>query len=358
MQPNGPATNVLSFHFPPGRAAWRVLVVGFSEQSSRFGHPYYATQQKLRNGLIRAGAAVTWWSDCNWAYQIPGLRWLGGMHAKRRLVELAEEVEPDVLILTHAHLVSDATVREIRRISPRTRMVTVFTDDISTPGAMARFSRLVALSDLSFVTTAGPRLAALAAGANGAIGFIPNPVDVTMDNVCSYLEHDHIYDVSSFGSLRAQQAQVTELRRLLPDRSLGIFPGEGQKVSLSGAALLAALGQSRIALILPLGAPMKWYAPDRVGQLFAAGCLVALPRESGLQELYGEDGVIAYQTIDELARRAGQMIDSGHWRAMARRGRDRAIEISDATLVVRYILDRVDGRPSFDWPDWTGEFYT
>lgn len=357
LAPLARTADVLKLRRRAQRAAPRVLVVGFSEQNKYFGHLFYATHQKLRNGLVRAGASVTWFSDRDWASQMLGVRWFGRVHANRRLLELVATIEPDVLILMHADLVSDETIREIRRVSPRTRVVTVYIDDISTPAAVARFARFADLSDLSFVTTAGPRLAAIAAGARGPVGFIPNPVDAAMENVCSYLEHDHTYDVFFCGKPRARQGQLAELRRLLPDRSLGIFLRQGRELPLSGAAYVRALGESRIALNLALDVPMPWYASDRIAQLFAAGCLVAVPRVSGLQELYGDKGIIAYRTIDEFARKVRDVIDSGEWRAMARRGRDRAVEISDASLVARYILDRVDGSASFEWPDWTGEFY-
>lgn len=342
---------------PIQRVAPRVLVVGFSEQNKYFGHLFYATHQKLRNGLVRAGAGVTWFSDRDWAAQVLGLRSIGRRHANRRLVELAETVEPDVLILMHADLVSEATVRDIRRCCPRTRVVSIFLDDISNPVSMERFKTFATLSDVSFVTTAGPRLAAIAAESGRSVGFIPNPVDVTMENVCSYLEPEHDYDVFFCGKPRSRHGQLTELERLLPDRKLGFFLRQGRVLPLGGAAYVRTLAKSRVALNLALDTPMPWYASDRIAQLFAAGCLVAVPRVSGLHEVYGEDGVIAYRTMDELARRVCDVIDSGEWRAIARRGRDRAIEVSDATLVARYVLDRVDGRPSFEWPDWSSEYY-
>lgn len=342
---------------PLQRQAPRVLVVGFSEQNKYFGHLFYATHQKLRNGLVRAGAGVTWFSDRDWAAQVLGLRWIGRRHANRRLVELAETIAPDVLILMHADLISEATVREIRRNCPSTRVVTIHLDDISDPAGLERFRSYAALSDLSFVTTAGPRLAALAAETGGAVGFIPNPVDVTMENVCSYLEPEHDYDVFFCGKPRSRQDQLAQLAQLLPDRRLGFFLRQGRGLPLGGAAFVRALGRSRVALNLALETPMPWYASDRIAQVFAAGCLVALPQVSGLHELYGRDRVLSFRTIEELARRTCDVIDSGEWRAIARRGRERAIEISDATLVARYILDRVDGQPSFEWPDWSSEYY-
>lgn len=342
---------------PIPRVAPRVLVVGFSEQNKYFGHLFYATHQKLRNGLVRAGAGVTWFSDRDWAAQVLGLRSFGRRHANRRLVELAETVEPDVLILMHADLVSEATVREIRRSCPRTRVVSVYLDDISAPASMERFRTFASLSDLSFVTTAGPRLAALAADSGGAVGFIPNPVDVTMENVCSHLAPEHDYDLFFCGKPRSRRGQLAQLEQLLPDRKLGFFLRDQRELPLGGAAYVRALGKSRVALNLALDTPMPWYASDRIAQVFAAGCLVALPHVSGLHELYGRDGVLSYRTFEELARRTCNVIDSGEWRAIARRGRDRAIAISDATLVARYILDRVDGRSSFEWPEWSSEFY-
>ncbi len=46
----------------PGSAP-RVLLVGFSTRNKYFGDLFYASIHKFRNGFIRAGSHVVWFSD-------------------------------------------------------------------------------------------------------------------------------------------------------------------------------------------------------------------------------------------------------------------------------------------------------
>ena len=154
-----------------------MLLVGFSERNKYFGGFFHATLHKLRNGFIRAGSHVVWFSDRDIAdYSAPfRLRPLGQRVANAKLLRLVDSIEPDVICLMHADLIADATIATIRRLHPATRIVSIYLDPLTDDRFGVRFRNACGLCDVSFATTAGERLARYADAGN--VGFVPNPID-------------------------------------------------------------------------------------------------------------------------------------------------------------------------------------
>ena len=336
----------------------RVLLVGFSERNKYFGSFFYATVHKLRNGFVRAGSHVIWFSDRDIAdYSAPfRIRSIGAPFANAKLLRLAERTEPDVVCLMHADLITGKTIAAIRRMLPVTKIVSVFLDPITDPRGAGRFAQSVAASDFSYVTTAGPLLARFAD--RGNVGFIPNPIDVSAENhnSCDAAEHD--YDFFFAGKGKDRVALLNTLRERMPSRRFGFFVQTGKDLALSGAAYVKALSRSRIAINATVANCPYWYSSDRIAQYFAAGCLVAQPAAARLDRLYGGDALLTFREADDLIAQAEPLLESGRWREMAAHGRQRALAVSDATLVARYILDRCAGEQSFPWPAWSSEFHS
>jgi Glycosyl transferases group 1 len=339
----------------PDRAP-RVLLVGFSGRNKYFGSLFYATIHKIRNGFIRAGSHVIWFSDRDTAdFATPfRIRHLGSLYANAKLIELVQRVEPDILCLMHTDLISARTLARIRKSFPRVRVVTVCIDWILTTRT-ERFAGWVKSSHLSFATTAGDGLKAFST--HGTVGFIPNPVDCSVENCQSFLGTEHDYDFFFAGKPRRRESLLTDIQSLGPEYKLGFFVQRGKRLALSGAAYIEGLSRSRIAVNASLSPCPLWYSSDRIAQYFAAGCLVAQPAEAQLEDLYGRDAILTFTDAKDLLRQAEPLLADESWREMARHGRERAVAISDATLVARYIIDRCRETQTFEWPAWSAQFY-
>ncbi len=173
----------------------------------------------------------------------------------------------------------------------------------------------------------------------------------------SFLEPEHEHDFFFAGKPRDREATLAEIHQLWPEHKLGFFMQRGKKLAVSGASYVEALSRSRIA-INPSPSPCPlWYSSDRVAQYLAAGCLVAQPDAPRLDEVYGRDAMLTFRDANDLVRQAEPLLAGDRWRELARHGRERALAVSDATLVARYILDRCRGEQTFEWPAWSSEFY-
>ncbi|MEQ1612236.1 MAG: glycosyltransferase [Hyphomicrobiaceae bacterium] len=336
----------------------RVLMVGFSERNKYFGNFFHATLHKLRNGFIRAGSHVVWFSDRDIAdYSAPfRYRPLGQWVANAKLVKLVETIEPDVICLMHADLIADATLEKIRKSRPATKIVSVYLDPLSEGRFADRFRRAASTSDIAFATTAGTALAVFADAGN--VGFLPNPIDRSVERACAYEGADHDYDFFFAGKPKGRERLLHNLQQRLPQRRFGLFLQAGKTMALGGAAYTRTLGRSRIAIAAGFGTDWKWYASDRIAQYLGAGCLVAQPALGDFAHLYGEGSLLLYEDADDLAVQAENLLAGDRWREMAKAGQSAALAVSDTRIVARYVLDRAFGEQSFDWPAWTSEFYS
>jgi hypothetical protein len=255
----------------------------------------------------------------------------------------------------HADLITTATIATLRQRHPKARIISVYLDPLSEGRFSDRFSAAAAISDVAFATTAGPTLAGFATF--GAVGFVPNPIDLSVERACAFAAHDHDYDFFFAGKPKGRATVLQEVQAKLPQRRFGLFVQTGKAMALAGAAYTSALGRSRIAVAAGLGTDWQWYASDRIAQYLGAGCLAAQPAVGDLASLYGQQSLLIYRDADDLATQAEDLLASDRWRERARAGQAAALAISDTEVVARYLLDRCSGERSFDWPAWTAEYY-
>jgi hypothetical protein len=347
-----------SVSLPPGQTnGRRVLFVGFSERNKYFGDFFYATIHKLRNGFTRAGCHVSWFSDRDMAdYSAPfRIRPLGQPVANYKLKQLVGKIRPDLIIFMHANLIADQTVAEIRRLNPATKIVSVYLDPIATGMFAARFRHAAEISDFAFATSAGAVLQQHAGA--GRVGFVPNPVDTSVEGVASYAAAEHQYDFFFAGKPKGREAVLLELQQLLPSYRYGYFFQTGKNMALGGAEYISAMARSRIAINVTVEENAHWYSSDRLAQFFGAGCLAAQSGHCSIETLYGDGAMLIYKDAADLAAQASALLAGDGWRRRAEAGQAAAVRVSDATVVARYILDRCAGTCTFDWPAWTAEFH-
>jgi hypothetical protein len=343
---------------PPGATQGRrVLFVGFSERNKYFGDFFYATIHKLRNGFTRAGCHVSWFSDRDIAdYSAPfRFRPLGQPFANARLKQLVGKIRPDLIIFMHADLIARETVAAIRSAHPAAKIVSIYLDPIAGGLFADRFRNSAEISDFAFVTSAGAMLKQFASA--GRVGFIPNPVDTSVEGASSFANPDHDYDFFFAGKPKGREHVLLELQSLLPDYRYGYFFQTGKGMALGGADYISAMARSRIAINVTVEENAQWYSSDRLAQFFGAGCLVAQSDHCNIETLYGAGTMLMYSNAGDLAAQASALLENGSWRARAQVCQAAAVRVSDTTLVARYILDRCAGTRTFDWPAWTAEFY-
>jgi len=330
----------------------RILLVGPGNNKKYGGGFFYSFNRRLMNGFIRAGHFVYPFSDRDTADYAMGVRPLGRRLANQRLVEIAQDLQPDLTILLLSYLITPETVAKIKARVRSVKVGAICIDDIGHDNPAGQFRYLLSQADFGFATTGGETLATFRDAA--PVAFIPNPVDASIDVARAYEAQSHDHDVffACHQPERDQRwQQIDALSRLLPANvRLGLY-GRSRERDVKGAAYIAALGASKVGLNLNRR-DGDLYASDRMAHFLGNGLALATPRASGYDAVFGEDELAFFDGIEDLAEViVGLTGDDEAWRGVARAGRRRAMDLMNEVRVAGFVAEMTAGRdvPS-DWP--------
>ena len=325
----------------------RILIVGPTASykrvrnrwlSPRAGLMFYCFANRLANGLVRNGHFVMMLNDRDARKQTLDLPMAGAWLANRRLLRIANELQPDLLCLQHCDLISTETVKQIRQTIPHCRVAVVHYDSLFQENSAARFRRFLQLADFGFATTGGETLSRFSDAC--PVAYIPNPVDFSIDNLRAYALVDKPFDVfcACCTTGRANRwGDIDELRRLQPDLRYALH-GRNKSGRISGNAYYEAISRAKVGLNLNTDEG-DLYASDRMAQYLGNGLLLATSRASGYEQYFEADEMVFFSDANELAGKLEWALsDDDRWRGMAKKGQARAAAIMSGILVADFIV--------------------
>ncbi len=327
----------------PGRAL-RILLAGPGTNFKFGGRYFYSFVRRLANGFTRNGHFVLPFSDRDIADYALGIRAIGAVLANRRLVEIARDLCPDILCLQHSHLVTAETVRAIKRHVPGCRVAVVYCDTPFVPNTAKRFRAALEAADFGFCTTGGGTLRQFADVC--PVAFVPNPVDASIDNVEAFSVTEKTSDVfyaCGKSGTSARWRLVDDLVARLPELRFSLH-GRDKQNGIWGDTYYRALAGTRIGLNLN-HVEGDLYASDRMAQYLGNGLLLATDRRSGYAHHFADDEMLHFDSAADLAARIEAVLaGDAAWRAMARKGRERARAIMSETAVADFIVGMTLGK--------------
>jgi hypothetical protein len=221
---------------------------------------------------------------------------------------------------------------------PRSRVAVVYYDNIFEQHSADRFRRYQEVADFAFATTGGSSLASHAASC--PVAFIPNPIDLSMDNVRAFAVPQKSFDVFCACGASGDANRwhlIDDLVRLTPDLRYALY-GRNKQNRLYSDAYYQVISQSKIGLNLNREEG-HLYASDRMAQYLGNGLLLATSRRSGYQNLFDDDEMLFFDDAEELADRIGWALSSDQrWRSMAERARSKAVRTMGGELVAEFVL--------------------
>jgi hypothetical protein len=343
----------------------RILHVGNFGSRAK-GAFLHSVAPKLSRGLIRLGHQVTDFADRDIARaaSLFGARKLGSSAVNRTLTQLAQDMRPDVLLLGHADTIRAATIADLRRAMPALRVLQWNVDPVFEPDNIARLRSKLDVVDATLVSTAGEALAPLRRHGM-ALGFLPNPVDVSLEDgradLLDWPDHDLFFacghpsrprrtlggtewDMDDF--FRALLAEQPGLRLLLA--------GVLGRPHLAGGAYQAALSTCAMGLNASRRSDAFLYSSDRLAHMIGNGQAILMDRASGYATLFGEGEMAFFASFEELSAQLRRLVsDPPARRAMATAGRARYQALFNETLVARYVLEVACGTHNpadYAWP--------
>lgn len=296
------------------------------------------------------------------------LRGLGRGWANRRFLQCVDELRPDLILLHFADHISNASLREARRLSPGVLIADINIDPIDTLKNQRRLSQRNDAVDALFVSTAEPSLGRYV-GASGFAAFLPNPVDPSVETGRVFEReapaHDLLFPAHDdrpreigAGSL-PPSVTVERLKQAVPGIRL-LHPGIAGEPEAGGYRYFEALESARIGWCLSRRATLPLYASDRMAHMFGWGQAVLLDRRSGFDRFYSADEASFYDGWDELLAQLRRLLaDDEAARAIARGGWRRTWSLFESGRVLSYVLEQLGqegGATSYEWPcdRWQG----
>ncbi|HEY5211194.1 MAG TPA: glycosyltransferase [Stellaceae bacterium] len=318
---------------------------------------------KISNGLIRNGHLTLNFSerDVARAGTVLGHRKFGRAAVNHALLDYCRMHQPDLLLLGHTDMIEPATVTEIRNAVPGLRVLQWYVDALFVPEYVARFEAKADVVDATLISTGIAALDGLRKGGR-RVGFLPNPVDPSIERGENHLQRDLPYDLffacrdpirSVCGKDRDMGAFMTALLDVLP----GVRPllaGLLGRPTLTGAAYQQALESAAIGLNVSRRADWPLYSSDRLAQMIGNGMAVLIQRSTGYDALFSDDEMLFFSSVDELTEKIRDAVAHPERRQLiAGAGYAKYHRLFNERVVARYLMDFAFDRADatrYGWP--------
>lgn len=327
----------------------RVLHVAY-QQLRRYGKTRVSWAHKLTLGLIHDGHYVQVFSDRDVAaMEAPfGIRDLGRKRANRRFLETVEAVEPDLVILGHCDLISNDTLRRLRRRWPHIVLAHCNNDPLFVPDNVARLRHRGEVVDAVFVSTGWPELRRFD-DLRARFHHMPNPVDASIENLDNSQRQDLPVDLlfcSNSTDFTRRLEMVKGLKDALDPELVFHTHGSFGQPPVWGRDYERALASTRMGLNLNRQEGDYWYSSARMAQLAGNGILVFTHAAPRFDELMPADSLVYFRQQDDLIERIREFHhDDERRRQWAGRARDFFHREMNSRLYARFIVESAMGLP-------------
>ena len=222
-----------------------------------------------------------------------------------------------------------------------------------------RFLDKIEYMDYSFCTT-DPKT--LKFSNKYKISFIPNPVDESLDDMTVYENKKPEYDlffamshgvhrgVLKKGKFDQRENFINNLIKNNPNLKFNIF-GMNNIQPIWGDEFKNNLYNSKIALNLSQGKPLKYYSSDRIAQLMGNGIATLIDKKTKLDDLFNDDSAIFYKSLEDLNVKLNKLVKNDKLRnKIAKKGKIIYHKNFNSTKVADYIVCKTfDIKKKFKW---------
>ena len=324
-------------------------------------------ERKLTDGLIRNGHQVIAFSDRDAAMAGSpfGATRAGG--ARLRQPRAARPMSGDRTRGSdprpdRRYTATRLSPTSARRL-PAMRVLQWSVDALFEPGNMERLTRNLPVVDATLVTTAGDALAPLARPGK-RVGFLPNPVDFSIERGENHLQADLPFDLfyacgnpADLRDVGGRAWKMDDFARALMQALPTLRPrwvGLMGQPTLGGAAYQRAVESTALGLNVSRRTGQLLYSSDRLAHLAGNGLAVLIERSSGYDRLFTDDEMAFFSTFDDLVGQIDRLVkDPARRMRLAAAGRARYHELFNEQRVAAYLLDVALDRPepsAYPWP--------
>jgi hypothetical protein len=224
----------------------------------------------------------------------------------RRLIETAQAIAPDLLLLGHSELVHNETLIELRRLRPNMKIAMWWVDTVD--GFLVNrdfFIERIDLVDDIFLTTQPKVLKAFLPLEKplARMHFMPNICDASIDTGRAFAVESPRHDVLFIGRKTGLRSDLIDfLKTEMSDINLGLY-GQDKASLVQGKAYIDLLSHCRMAINFSRYNDIPLYSSDRQVHLAANGCLTFTPDTPEMDTIFSNDEMVFFKNFDELRER-------------------------------------------------------
>lgn len=267
---------------------------------------------KLSQGLIRNGHHVI---DFPYRDIARAQSWFKSRHLGKKalwhaLKQFLRSACPDLLILGHAYMIPPEIIEEIRHQQKGMRIIQWNIDALFVEENKQNFKARHRLMDMSFISTAGHRVKELI-GENERIGFLPNPVDRSVERgrafENAYNQADLFYCCGNPKRMRRicgidwdMEEFCSFLEQSLPSSLKFAYAGLRGAPYLRGERYNKILKESSLGLNISRRADHYLYSSDRLAHMIGNGQLILMERQVGYESFFSSQEMGFFENVEEL----------------------------------------------------------
>ena len=255
------------------------------------GRLFYNTGRRINNGLVKLNHKVLTLSDRDLLSNYRSIADISGSKKlNKTFIETVRNFKPNLILLGHADSIKKESLKIIKNEFPNIKISQWFLDrmDDRWKNNKLRFLDKINYMDYSFCTT-DP--ISLKFNKKFKISFIPNPVDESLDDMNVYKNDNQEYDlffamshgvhrgVLKKGKFDERENFINNLIKKNPNLKFNIF-GMNNIQPVWGDDYKDNLYNSKIALNLSQGKPLKYYSSDRIAQLMGNGIATLIDKKN------------------------------------------------------------------------------
>ncbi len=325
------------------------------------GRLFYNTGRRINNGLVKLNHKVLTLSDRDLLTNYKSLTDVtGSKKLNYTFIETVKNFKPDLILLGHADSIKSSSLELIKKDFPLIKISQWFLDRMDTKwkNNKIRFLDKIKYMDYSFCTT-DPNALKLN---KYKISFIPNPVDASLDDLKVYENKSPEYDlffamshgvhrgVLKKGKFDERENVINYLIKKNPNLKFNIF-GMNNIQPIWGDEFKEKLYNSKIALNLSQGKPLKYYSSDRIAQLMGNGIATLINKKTKLNKLFSSKEAIFYNSNTDLNKKINLMLKDDKLRnRLAKRGKILYHKKFNSTTVANFMICKIFNiNKNFKW---------
>jgi len=328
-----------------------IHITNFNERFD--GRLHYNTGKRINNGFIRLGHNVLSISDRDIISNYKSLADpYGRITLNNKIIESCKNFDPDIIVIGHADNISVETFDYLKNTNKNLKFAQWFLDPISKLGPdyinnRKRLLKFKNFMDSSFITT-DPK--SIDFKIDNSF-YIPNPADKSFETLKNYEtnpENDLFFAMSHGvhrGILKKGKEDNREkiLMKLINKDNKFKFDyyGLNNRQPIWGNNFLNILSNSKMALNLSRGEPVKYYSSDRIAQLMGNGLLTLIDERTSYSDFFTKKELITYKNYSDLVEKIHKYKKNDKERKLiAKNGSKKYLKFFNSTLVAEFILSK------------------